>query len=61
MDSLLDECRSKHVTYVEGVWFDEAITGRSSKEIGIPATPSRSFTLAQGDTALQLFSVAIYQ
>jgi hypothetical protein len=40
----------KHVTYVEGVWFDEAITGRSYREIGIPSTPNRSFTLRRDDT-----------
>ena len=40
----------KHVTYVEGVWFDQAVTGRSSAEIGIPTTPDRSFSLEKGDT-----------
>ena len=40
----------KHVTYVEGVWFDQAISGRSYAEIGIAATPARSFTLTKGDT-----------
>ena len=40
----------KHVTYVEGVWFDQAVTGRSSAEIGIPTTPNRSFILTNGDT-----------
>ena len=40
----------KHVTYVEGVWFDQAVTGRSYAEIGIPATPDRSFSLKQSDT-----------
>jgi hypothetical protein len=40
----------KHVTYVEGVWFDQAVSGRSSADIGIPATPGRSFTLTQDDT-----------
>jgi hypothetical protein len=40
----------KHVTYVEGVWFDQAISGRSYVEIGIPTTPSRSFTLTSDDT-----------
>ena len=25
----------KHVTFVEGVWFDQAVTGRSYEEIGI--------------------------
>ncbi len=40
----------KHVTYVEGVWFDQAISGRTSAEIGIPATPSNSFSLRRADT-----------
>jgi len=37
----------KHVTFVEGVYFDEAITGRSRKEIGIASTPDRSFILTK--------------
>lgn len=40
----------KHVTYVEGVWFDQAITGRSYAEIGIADNPDRSFTLAEADS-----------
>ena len=40
----------KHVTYVEGVWFDQAISGRSYADIGIPTTPDRSFTLTKKDT-----------
>ena len=40
----------KHVTYVEGVWFDQAVTGRSYTEIGIASTPDRSFTLTKSDT-----------
>ena len=40
----------KHVTFVEGVWFDQALTGRSYAEIGIPSTPDRSFTLTATDT-----------
>ena len=40
----------KHVTYVEGVWFDQAVTGRSYAEIGIPTTPNRSFSLKKSDT-----------
>jgi hypothetical protein len=40
----------KHVTFVEGVWFDQAITGRSYAEIGIAASVDGSFTLAPGDT-----------
>ncbi|GAB3880927.1 DinB family protein [Kibdelosporangium lantanae] len=40
----------KHATFVEKVWFDEAITCRSRAEIGIPATPDESFALLDGDT-----------
>ena len=40
----------KHVTYVEGVWFDQAVTGRSYAEIGIPTTLDRSFSLTRSDT-----------
>ncbi len=40
----------KHVTFVEGVWFDQAVTGRSHREIGIAASPARSFELTKSDT-----------
>ncbi|OLR92467.1 DinB family protein [Actinokineospora bangkokensis] len=40
----------KHATFVERVWFDEAVTGRSRAEIGIPATPDESFLLTGSDT-----------
>jgi len=40
----------KHATFVEKVWFDEAVTGRSRAEIGIPATPGESFVLDDSDT-----------
>jgi Protein of unknown function (DUF664) len=40
----------KHVTFVEMVWFDEAITCRSRAEIGLPATPDESFILRDEDT-----------
>jgi hypothetical protein len=40
----------KHATFVEKVWFDEAVTCRSRAEIGIPATPGESFVLDDGDT-----------
>jgi hypothetical protein len=40
----------KHATFVEKVWFDEAVTCRSRAEIGIPATPDESFVLDEGDT-----------
>lgn len=40
----------KHATFVEKVWFDEAVTCRSRAEIGIPATPDESFVLEEDDT-----------
>ncbi|MFC9832425.1 DUF664 domain-containing protein [Rhodococcus sp. NPDC127530] len=40
----------KHVTDVEGVWFDQAVTGRSYREIGTASTPGQSFTLTRADT-----------
>jgi Protein of unknown function (DUF664) len=40
----------KHATFVEKVWFDEAITRRSRSAIGIPATPDESFILDDTDT-----------
>ena len=40
----------KHATFVEKVWFDEAITARSRDEIGIPRTPDDSFVLTDDDT-----------
>lgn len=40
----------KHATFVEKVWFDEAVTRRSRAEIGIPRTPDESFILNDDDT-----------
>ena len=40
----------KHATFVEKVWFDEAVTCRSRTEIGIAATPDESFILHDDDT-----------
>src|SRR5258707_3099727 len=40
----------KHATFVEKVWFDEAVTCRSRAEIGIPSTPDESFILHDDDT-----------
>jgi hypothetical protein len=40
----------KHATFVEKVWFDEAVTCRSRAGIGIPATPDESFILDDTDT-----------
>jgi hypothetical protein len=40
----------KHATFVERVWFDEAVTGRTRAEIGIPEGPDASFDLSPDDT-----------
>lgn len=40
----------KHATFVELVWFDEAVTARSREEIGCPAGPDESFVLDPEDT-----------
>jgi hypothetical protein len=40
----------KHATFVELVWFDEAITGRTREEIGCAANPDESFDLDAHDT-----------
>ncbi|HEY8300329.1 MAG TPA: DinB family protein [Jatrophihabitans sp.] len=40
----------KHATFVEKVWFDEAVTCRSRDELGIQAGPDESFDLADDDT-----------
>lgn len=40
----------KHVTYVERTWFDQAVTGRTPRGIGIASSPDRSFSLHEDDT-----------
>lgn len=40
----------KHATFVEKVWFDQTVTGRSRAEIGIPEDSSESFLLTDADT-----------
>ncbi len=40
----------KHATFVEGVWFDQAVPGRCSSEIEIASTPDGSFTRTCSDT-----------
>ncbi|MET1058933.1 MAG: DinB family protein [Nocardioides sp.] len=49
----------KHATFVERVWFDEAITCRSRDEIGIPATPDESFVLDDTDTIASVRSAHV--
>ncbi|MDG4767556.1 DinB family protein [Solwaraspora sp. WMMD406] len=40
----------KHATFVEKVWFDEAVTCRPRTELGLPATADDSFVLDADDT-----------
>ena len=40
----------KHATFVEKVWFDEAVTCRPRAELGLPPTPDESFILTEDDT-----------
>src|ERR1700747_2661621 len=40
----------KHATFVEKVWFEEAVTPRPRPEIGPPATPDESFILTDDDS-----------
>lgn len=40
----------KHATFVERVWFDEAVTCRSRDEVGLQAGPDESFDLQDDDT-----------
>lgn len=40
----------KHATFVERVWFEEAVTGRSRQELGLVAGPDESFVLEPDDT-----------
>ena len=40
----------KHATFVERVWFEEAITCQSRAETGIEDGPDESFDLSETDT-----------
>jgi Protein of unknown function (DUF664) len=40
----------KHVTFVERVWFGEAVTGRSRREMGLPPSAADAFVLTSADT-----------
>lgn len=40
----------KHAAFVEGVWFEVALAGRSRADAGLPDTVEESFALAQDDT-----------
>lgn len=40
----------KHATFVERVWFDEAVTCRPREQLGLPSSAEDSFLLADTDT-----------
>ena len=40
----------KHVTWMQRVWFEECVGGRSRRELGLVAGPEESFRLADDDT-----------
>ena len=44
----------KHAAFLEKVWFDEAITGRTRPEIGIPEASGDSFTLYDDDSIVSV-------
>jgi hypothetical protein len=46
----------KHAVFVEEVWFNEAVTGRSRAELGLPDTPDESFVPAEEDTVESLLA-----
>lgn len=51
----------KHAAFVERVWFDVALAGRSRAEVGLPDTVDESFELADDDTVgsvMQLYREA---
>ena len=40
----------KHVTWMQRVWFEECIGGRSRRQLGLVNSPDESFHLAEVDT-----------
>ncbi|MDQ4038103.1 MAG: DinB family protein [Actinomycetota bacterium] len=44
----------KHVTFVEAVWFGEAVSGRPRHELGVASSPDRSFALRKADTIISV-------
>ncbi|GAA2805584.1 DinB family protein [Crossiella cryophila] len=40
----------KHVTWMQRVWFEECVGGRSRRELGLVPNPEESFRLADADT-----------
>lgn len=42
------------MTFVEAVWFGEAVSGRPRRELGVASSPDRSFVLRKADTIASL-------
>ena len=40
----------QHVTYVEAIWFGQAVTGATTRELGVASSPDRSFVLRSDAT-----------
>lgn len=40
----------EHATFVEGFWFDLAVNGGTTQDVGIASSPARSFVLEETDT-----------
>ena len=40
----------KHVTWMQRVWFEECVGGRSRRQLGLVQTPDESFRLSDADT-----------
>ena len=40
----------KHVTWMQRVWFEECVGGRSRRELGLVSSPLESFQLADDDS-----------
>jgi Protein of unknown function (DUF664) len=44
----------KHVTWMQRVWFEECVGGRSRREIGLVQSPEESFRLADDDSVMSV-------
>ncbi len=44
----------KHVTWMQRIWFEECVGGRSRREIGLVQSPDESFWLADDDSLVSV-------
>ena len=44
----------KHVTWMQRVWFEECVGGRSRRELGLVQSPEESFWLADEDSVVSV-------